>query len=282
MKSILKWTLMLPLVASVAMSGCKKEDDDSPTPPSVVDPAEGKTLIFETNSADAEVDVKLYVDEAAFVGYNRLYVVLYEQGTKNIVKDAKITFKPMMEMNSGMNHGCPVESPEQTKPEDGLFMGAAVFVMPSLNNGVWNMTIEIENNENGKMGSAMGNFDVVAPTVARMFSLLSPLDNSKVFVSLVEPLKPEVGENVFSVCINKKETMMEWPAITDFQVDYKPWMPTMGHSSPYTAPTHTSMGHYVGEVNYTMPGLWYMYIMVKDKDDNVIIGEDEQYFEMTL
>ena len=83
MKSLLKWALVLPLVASVTLVGCNKDDDDDSPAPVVNNPVEGKMLIFEETSSEADVDVKVYADEALFVGYNRMYVMLYEAGTKN-------------------------------------------------------------------------------------------------------------------------------------------------------------------------------------------------------
>ena len=60
----------------------------------------------------------------------------------------------------------------------------------------------------------------------------------------------------------------------------------MGHSSPFVNPTHIELGHYVGEVNYTMTGLWHVYITVKDKDGNVLLDADDKdenlAFIMTL
>ena len=272
-------------MASVVMVSCNKDDDDNPTPTPPNNPVEGKVLLFEGNSSEAEVDVKVYTDVAAFSGYNKLYVMLYEQGSKTVVKNAKVTFMPEMEMMNH-THSCPVESPTSTTPTDGLFEGAVVFVMPTSGMGEWYMDVLVENKENGKNGSVRGNFTVVDPAERKMFSFISPTDGAKIFVSLVEPMNPDVGENKFTVTVHAKESMMSWPAVTDFTVEYLPWMPTMGHSSPFVNPTHSEMGHYVGEVNYTMTGLWHVYITVKDKDGTVLLDADDKdenlAFVMTL
>ena len=276
---------MLPLMASVVMVSCNKDDDDNPTPTPPSNPATGKVLLFEGNSPEAEVDVKVYTDVAAFTGYNKVYVLLYEQGSKTLVKNANITFMPEMDMGSH-KHSCPVENPTNSTPSDGLFEGAIVFVMPTSVMGDWYMDVMIENKVNGKNGSVHGTFTVVEPSERKMVSFLSPIDNGKIFVSLVEPMDPDVGENVFTVALHSKASMMDWPAVTNYTVEYLPWMPTMGHSSPFVNPTHTELGHYVGEVNYTMTGLWHVYVTVKDENGNILLDADDKdenfAFIMTL
>ena len=174
MKSYFKWALMLPLMASVVMVSCNKDDDDNPTPTPPKNPVEGKALLFEGNSPEAEVDVKVYTDVAAFTGYNKLYVMLYEEGSSTVVKNAKVSFMPEMEMMSH-SHSCPVENPTSTTPGDGLFEGAVVFVMPTSGMGEWYMDIMVENKENGKNGSVRGNFTVVDPVERKMFSFITHL-----------------------------------------------------------------------------------------------------------
>jgi hypothetical protein len=278
MKSLLKWALVLPLVASVTLVGCNKDDDDDSPAPVVNNPVEGKMLIFEETSSEADVDVKVYADEALFVGYNRMYVMLYEAGTKNVVEKAEVMFMPDMTMMSGMNHGCPVENPMDMEPKDGLFEGAIVFVMPSAGNGSWNLKVMVKNN--GMEGSVESEVIIAAPTTPKMYSFISPTTSEKIFVSLVEPMNPEVGVNDFEVCIHKKMGMMDWPAATNMMVEIEPEMPTMGHGSPGNVnPVHTANGHYVGAVNFTMTGMWYVNMTIKEGTD---VLDDMNYFELTF
>ena len=280
MKNIFKWALVLPLIASISFVSCNKDDDD-PVTPVVTSPVDGKVLIYEETSTEAEVDVKVYADEALYVGYNQLYVLLYEQGTKNMIKSAHVTFATEMTMMMGMSHASPIEDPSNTDPSDGVFQGAAVFIMPSEGNGTWTFKVHVHNHANNMEGEVMSEVNVISPTEAKMYSFLSATDNAKVFVSLVEPMMPEVGENKFEVVVHSKATMMSFPSMEDLNIEIEPEMPTMGHGSPNNVnPTHIGNGHYEGVVNYTMTGLWRVHMTVKDKDGNVM--NDANYFDMTF
>jgi hypothetical protein len=281
MKKFLKWTLMLPLIASMTIVGCTKDDDDNTTPPATKSPAEGKELIFSATSAEAELDIMVYADEALFVGYNKLYVLLYETGTKKLVSDAHVTFETEMAMMMGHSHSAPVESPTEDVPANSMFQGAVVFVMPSAGNGTWKLRVLVHNHVNNLEGSAESEVVVVSPTEARMYSFLSNTDNSMTFVSLVQPMDPQVGENTFELAIHKRESMMSWPPVDGLKVEIEPEMPTMGHGSPGNVnPVNTSNGHYVGKVNYTMTGLWRVHITIKDAGDSVM--NDSNYLDMTF
>jgi hypothetical protein len=281
MKTYLKWALMLPLIASISLVGCNKDDDESPAP-SPVDPMADKVELFSGSADGAMVDMKVYADAEPFAGYNRIYVRLFEKDSDIPVKSAQVTLLPEMAMNSGMMHTAPVESPENSSSDEGIYQGAVVFVMPSMA-GTWKLNVEVLNNANGEKGTYGEEVTVMQPEEPKMFSFLSPVDGTSYFVSMVEPMKPEVGPNDFEMVIHKRGEMgMSWPAVTDFKVDIEPYMPTMSHGTPHTDPSHTSMGHYTGDINFSMSGLWYIYVALDDADDNLLVDEMDQYFEMTL
>lgn len=74
--------------------------------------------------------------------------------------------------------------------------------------------------------------------------------------------------------------MMSFPAITDYEVEINPEMPSMGHGSPNNVnPVHTAKGHYTGKVNFTMTGLWRVHIKLK-KNGSVI--SESAYFDITF
>ena len=271
---------MLPLVASMSLISCTKEEDD-PAPAPKKSPVDGKELIFEANSAEADVDVKVYADEALFTGYNRLYVIIYKTGTSTVIDDAQVSFETDMTMMMGHSHSSPIENPADETPEDGLFSGAVVFVMPSAGNGSWKLKVYVHNNANNLEGMVENEVTVVSPVEAKMYSFLSDVDNSMIFVSLVEPVNPKVGMNDFEIAIHKRETGMLWPFVAGLMVEIEPEMPTMGHGSPGNVnPVYTSIGHYKGTVNYTMTGLWRVHITVKDAGGSVM--NESNYLDMTF
>ncbi len=178
-------------------------------------------------------------------------------------------------------HSSPIENPETDTPENGLFSGAAVFVMPSGTSGSWTLEVKVQNHLNNLEGQVIGDVTIVAPLETKMYSFVSPTDQAQIFVSLVEPMNPEVGKNDFEVAIHTKENMMLWPAVNGLTVEIDPFMPSMGHGSPDNVnPVFTSNGHYLGTVNYTMTGLWQVNIAIKDSAGTVM--NDTGYFEMSF
>jgi hypothetical protein len=281
MKFSLKRALMLPLMASVMLVGCSKDDDPAPTP-APADPMAGKTLIFEGHAHPAHVDLKVYADEPLFVGYNKIYIRLFEPGTANVINDADVTLHPEMNMTSGMMHSTPFEDPTTSTPEDGVYEAAVVFVMPS-SAGTWTLDIHLHNHANELDGEYGEEVTVVQPTETRLFSFIFPVDSASIWVSLVEPLMPEVGNSSYEVAIHSRlDNGANWTVVSTYNVEIKPWMPAMGHSSTFVNPTYTSMGHYVGEVNFGMGGLWYVYNTIKDKDGTVLVADDTEKFEMNI
>jgi hypothetical protein len=57
-------------------------------------------------------------------------------------------------------------------------------------------------------------------------------------------------------------------------------MPSMGHGSPNNVnPVHTSNGHYLGKVNFTMSGFWRVHLTIKK---NGVLLSNDQYFDITF
>lgn len=284
MKNLLNWAWMLPVIASVSLTCCSKDDDvvlptPSPTPTS---PVEGKTLLFMQDNDSANVTVGVYADGELTVGYNNLYMVMYEKGTVNMLSDGHVTFEPYMNMHTGMTHACPVESPHDPTPDNGVYHGAAVFIMPSgSSTGDWKLKVSLHNHANNQDGEVEGDITVKAPSTPRLYSFISPVDSASYFVSLVEPSSPEVGLNDFEVTVHKRESMMNFPFESTLQVEIEPEMPTMGHGSPDNVnPIHYSMGHYKGTVNFTMTGYWKVNMTIKDANGTVL--NDANSFDITF
>lgn len=275
------WALVLPLTASIVLSGCKKDDDDViPTPPTVTTPVDDLVLVGSGTSDEANVDIRLYADEDLFVGYNKIYTVLLEKGTMKQVKSAKVTYMPMMDMAT-MSHSCPTENPESTDPKDGLFQGAAVFIMPSGDMGSWRFGVTVKDLADNLLGMVDINISVEMPTDARVFSFESPVDMKKIFITLAEPSDPITGMNDLVVLAHYKAGMTSFPELEDLMIEFEPYMPSMGHGSPDNVnPVHMSMGHYQGEVNLTMPGWWELNMTIKDNTGAIL--DDSHVFDINF
>ena len=122
---------------------------------------------------------------------------------------------------------------------------------------------------------------VVEPTEPKLITFESDYDQTKLFVTRIEPKSPEVGINDFTLGIYKRESMMSFPAVDDLVVSMEPEMPTMGHGSPNNVdPVSVGNGMYEGKVNFTMTGYWKVNLdFTTANNDTVKTG---QYFDITF
>ncbi len=266
-------------LAVVSFASCNN-DDPEPTP-TPTDPFAGLTYIGETSAVGAGANVKIYADEPLFVGYNNIYVAVYDSAnTSTQLTDGHITFMPEMDM--GMHqHACPYEDPSTTvDATTQAFKGAIVFIMPSTA-GSWTLGVHVHNHANGHSGMAMLPVTVVEPTEPKLITFESDYDQTKLFVTRIEPKSPEVGINDFTLGIYKRESMMSFPAVDDLVVSMEPEMPTMGHGSPNNVdPVSVGNGMYEGKVNFTMTGYWKVNLdFTTANNDTVKTG---QYFDITF
>lgn len=259
------------LALALAVVGCKKEDPIEPTP----DPTDPYTLI-QSGTVD-QYEVELYATEDLFVGYNQLYIQVTRTSTSTIVDDVSLMLTPMMDMGT-MQHSAPVEQPGAANA-DNLYQGQVVFIMPSGSMGSWTLTVNIDDGDGIKVLPM--EVTVEEKAEPRMLTFLGQdVAQEKLFVALIEPTTWKVGVNTFAVTIHKKETMMHFPAVEDLTVEIEPEMPTMGHGSPNNVdPAHNAMGHYVGQVNFTMTGFWRVHLTLKRGHD---IVKEGIYFDITF
>lgn len=279
MKNFKYITLTILSLLLIGISSCTKDDPEAPV--STTNPFENLTLIGETSAVGSGAIVRIYADEDLFVGYNNIYVAVYDSAnTTTQITDAHISFMPMMDMGT-MQHSCPIENPSLVvESGTNAFKGAAVFIMPSTA-GSWTFGVHVHNHVNNQEGMASLPITVVAPTEARMISFVSDFDNTKLFVARITPLNPTVGINDIQFGIWKKETMMSFPNVDGYKMAMVPEMPSMGHGSPNNVdPVSVGNGKYDGKVNFTMTGYWKLNLDFSTAtDDSVKMG---QYFDVTF
>ncbi|MEN7546900.1 FixH family protein [Rapidithrix thailandica] len=233
---------------------------------------QGLVKIKEGYALGAATKVEIYTQESPFVGFNKFFIALFDSASENVSQEAEIELMPMMQM-SQMSHSAPFVNPVFHQ-ETHLYAGAVVFIMPSGEMGKWTLGLKVKNK--GKTGMTSFHMEVEEPETERVYSFMN--GEEKIFVSLVSPDAPETGVNDFAVAIHKRVGMMDFPAVTDYQVKITPEMPTMGHGSPNNVhPVHMENGIYQGKVNFTMTGLWRIHITL-EKGEEVI--NDEKYFDI--
>lgn len=265
------------LIMAVAfISSCKKETNNNPSytiPSNLI-------LIASGYAAGSEARVDVYSTDSFFVGYNQLYIAVYDSASNQRLTDAQINLNPMMTMIGGMSHSCPFENPTSNIASEGLFSCAIVYIMPSSSTGSWTLNTAILNNKNGLQGTAAMAITVLNPAMAKMKSLTALDDSSKLFISIVKPMNPIVGVNDFEITIHKKASMMSFPAANDYNTVADPQMLSMGHGSPLNEnPVLQGNGHYKGKLNFTMSGDWRVYL---DLNHNSAVADSSLYFDMTL
>ena len=253
------------------MVSCEKNEDPEDNDPEMV-------LIATAITDEQAFEVVLYAKDTLFEGYNQIYISVKNSATMNQVKDATIGLKPLMDMID-MVHAAPFENPVNVANEDGLFEAAVVFIMPSTDMMGWTLDVNVKTEE--KDETAVLEIPLVRILdEPRKFNVISPLDETKYFVSLVEPMNAEVGINDCEFTVHYKESMMSFPPAEDLTIEIEPEMPSMDHGSPNNEhPVHTTNGHYVGKVNFTMTGWWRIHMVIK-KDGNVLT--DEAFMDITL
>ncbi len=225
-------------------------------------------------SSDSYFNVQLFAEDSLFVGYNKVFIKVTEKSSGLPLNQATIDLLPLMDMGT-FKHACPVENPDDVAGTDGLFKGAVLFSMPGMNNS-WSLSAIIE--ANGKSDSVYFPISkVVGTTPVKKIVVIDSLPNgpgswiiTKHPVSLVEPANWKVGNNPFEITVHTMASMMNFPCCNDFTIEITPEMPSMGHGSPNNVnPVLTTMGHYMGTVNFTMTGAWRINMVFK-KDGRTI------------
>lgn len=275
MKKIL-FAAIAVFIAVVFMPSCKKTTTPDPTYPI---PTNLKLLSngYATGSATR---VEVYAADSFFVGYNQLYLALYDSATNERVMNADVTLNPMMTMTGSMSHSSPFENPASSLAAEGLFPCAVVFVMPTGSMGSWVLNVQLLNHTTGFSGTAAFSANVLNPTLAKMKSLTTLDDSSKLFISIVKPINPLAGVNDFEIAIHKKTGIMSFPAANDYTTVINPQMMSMGHGSPLNEnPIFTANGHYLGKVNYTMSGDWRIYLHL---NHNGAVADSSLYFDIIV
>lgn len=272
--------LLLVAICSIAVS-CKKNESIEPEDAinNTNNPTENLTKIGEAYILGAKAKAIVYSTKSFETGYNVLYVSLFDSVDGTPLNAGHFDVVPMMNMGT-MVHSCPTENTEDTIATNGYFKSVVIFSMPGTSSE-WTLNLSFHNHKNGLEGEGTLGVNVVASTPSKFKSVVLPLDSNKsVFISLIEPKNPQVGINDFEITLHQKASMMDFPPINNYAVEIVPEMPSMGHGSPNNInPVSTGNGHYVGKVNYTMTGLWYVHLNIYK---NGTLISNNQYFEMTL
>ncbi len=246
--SVIITTAFVSLV--LLISSCHKDSARSATSvPS------GLQMVSSGYAPGAATRVDIYTADQPYVGYNKLYIYLYDSVSHSPISQAQVSLSATM-MMSGHSQSAPIEDPAYTTATDYLFGAAAVFTAA----GDWVLTVHVHSTTGRGTGDFSAPLTVVLPSPARAYSISAP-DSSTLFVSIVQPLQPRIGINTFELAIYR-QVAMDFTADSTYSVAINPTMPFMtGMSSPNNVnPVYIGNGHYTGKVDFIMSGGWRIYV----------------------
>lgn len=219
---------------------------------------------------EAEVEgyhLHLIGKDELHAGYNGVWVHL--TGPDGLpVSGAQVSLAPLMTMVDGKNHGSGVLGPVETGP--GMHEGALIFSMPGgPDTGSWEVAVTFTDTVASFTGTAQIPVEVAPSKLHGSF--MGP-DEAKIFVSLIQPATPQVGQQPFEVYVMQKRGMFDWPTLDDLTLQITPLMTTMDHGSPGNEnPVSQGDGRYLGAVNFSMAGPWAVTVVAKRGDE--VLGE---------
>ena len=230
----------------------------------------GLKLISSGYAGGASTRVDIYASTDPYVGYNKLYIALYDSFTNSRITQAEVSLSTMTV--AGVSS--PVENPMITNANDGLFNAATVFVSA----GSWMLTTQIQ--IGNKIGSYASSIKIIQPSPAKSYSVATA-DSSTLFVSFVQPSTPILGVNNFELVVDKQVNGKGYAPDSSYMLSINAVMPFMtGMNSPNNVnPSYVGNGHYLGTVDFIMGGGWQIYVNLQH---NGMICDTSHYFSLNL
>ncbi|MFD2907651.1 FixH family protein [Flavobacterium ardleyense] len=266
MKTSIKYIVAIFAMAFTFVS-CSSDDDSTP-----VNELSGITKFKEiTNDTHT---IELYSNKVALeLGYNDISLRIKNNATNQYVKDAAVSWKPLMHMTA-RTHACPYSSVEKVTENGTLYKGYIMFQMPQNETEYWDLNVTYTISGVEYTATSVIN---VPDAAKRRVNVFAGSDGTKYLVALVNPTSPKVAINDFKVGVWKMDTMMNFPVVDGYTVKIDPRMPSMGnHSSPnnVNATQASAGGLYNGKLSMTMSGYWKINLQLANAEGTILKGEE--------
>lgn len=207
-----------------------------------------------------------------------------------------------MTMSNGMpmTHSTPSTPLQAMAGSTNKFEGEIMFTMagkePNLN--YWTVQITTNNNGTQNQGTItvlVDDFDNTKDLkTLDFFRIGDPKKGDLYWIAMHQIKEVKVGKNAIRVSIFKKEDNgNSFPVADGFTVEIDPRMPDMGNHGvgQIIAPLRqtTTGGTYDGLITFSMKGYWYINLLVKDQNGEVVAGQfieadsqvnSDKYFEV--
>jgi len=249
---IISSIFVIVLFATVYYSCSDDTVSVAPDPPVTVD----LVKIDSGYVPGASAIMSFYAEDSLKLGYNKIYIVLYDSATHFSITNSHVEFLPV---NHG--HSAPVENPGENAV-NGKFPGAIVLTQAFPNGDLhWHFNFRVHNHQ--AQGEPEGEVEFEVPRILdnpdRFKSIIMP-DSTKLYVSYITPKTPVTGLNDFEFVIHKNEPEL-FPYDGSYAITSTPEFLSTGHmSANNVTPSHTSLGHYKGVVNLDQSGAWRLKI----------------------
>ena len=262
--------LFATLALTAAITSCSNDDED----PLVVEENPLADYTMLTSLVANGHDIEIYSEQDKFtIGYNELFIRIKDGTTDSYIKDAEISWMPVMHMTDKM-HSCPKSDVSKTE-NASVYNGFVIFQMPGNADEYWELGLEYS--VNGQTYNATERIEVNAPTDGKKtVNSFMGSDDTRYIVAMT-PFNPEVKVNDFSAMVFKMENMMSFPGVENYKIAIDPRMPGMGnHSSPNNVDlTYDATSKmYKGKLSLTMTGYWKINLKFMNGADEVLKGEN--------
>jgi hypothetical protein len=271
MKKILSAGMAILLI----ISACSKKNNVNPN-----NGITGKVKAGESYATGSGIKVTLYQNSTFLTGYNKIYLVLTDSASGAAITSAAATISTSMQMMGMPNMICPVEQPVFNR-DTSAYIAACAFNMATGNGmGQWDISVNVKNPSNGKQGIASFMVNVNNSTY-NLITTQTGSDGQTYMITLVQPLKPQVGMNTLELLVDIQNMDMTYSPVNNFQVQFTPVMPAMADmtSTNNQNPVLSANGHYMGKVNFTMTGDWKLNINLLNGQTTIV---NNAYIEFTF
>ncbi|GAA4895101.1 hypothetical protein GCM10023311_19770 [Flaviramulus aquimarinus] len=255
-------------------------DDNNDTP--ITNDVEG--LLKVQDIVNSTHTIELFNTIGNFkTGYNNVIIRIKDNTTNNYIKNATLSWIPMMQMPS-MQHSCPKSEITKTEGKETIYEGFVIYQMTNLDGYGWSLTVNYA--IDGSDYTASDDVVVLQSEKHNTISFKGSDDNQYI-IALIAPNDPKIAINNLKLGLFKMENMMTFPVVEDYTIALDPRMPSMGNHS---SPNNTDLSYnnedqmYYGDLSLTMTGYWVLNLKLINTLNEVIKGEDvtETYEKSSL
>ncbi len=265
----MKFRYILPiLLITLFTISCSTDDNEAP----IINEIEGLIKIQDiTNTTHT---IELFNTTGDFrTGYNNVSIRIKEKASSSYIKNASISWIPMMQMPS-MQHSCPKSEITKSVGKETVYNGFVIYQMTNTDGSGWSLTVNYT--IDGTDYTASSDIVVLQSEKQNTTSFMGS-DDSRYIIALIEPNEPKIAINDLKVGLFKMKNMMTFPVVEDYTITLDPRMPGMGnHSSPNnTDLSYNGEDHmYHGDLSLTMTGYWVLNLKLINDHSEVLKGED--------